>query len=648
MYKSSVRTTNSVSCPGSQFETAALPIQSRQALSSDRLVPQLTSDQARQSPNHVALVDHAMQLTYGELDTESTRLARHLKALGVVANTVVAVCMRRTPLAVLASLAVLKAGGAYLPIDVNYPRERLSFILTDASVPLVLSESTVAGRLPPGGWRLLLLDREDVTELPPNGPTSQKPGRIRPDHLAYIIYTSGSTGTPKGVEITHANLLNFVIWNRKAFAISADDRSTQLGSLGFDAAVGELWPHLTAGASVHFTPEELRSTPELLRDWLVAQEITITFAPTALAERLMTINWPVNTKLRFLLTGADTLHHYPRPELPFELVNNYGPTEATVIATSGRVAAEAKTATQRPPIGRPIDGAEIYILDESLNPVPRGEMGELCIGGAGVGRGYVNSPELTASKFIPDPFSNRRGARLYRTGDQARWLPDGQIEYVGRVDNLIKIRGYRIEPNEIIAALDTHPAVQASAVMARQDGMDSQNLVAYIVLHTALAPPTVNELRDLVRARLPDYMIPVTFVALPDLPLNSNGKLDRQALPPPDASNILPDDNYLAPHTVVEEKLSSLVSNLLGVGRVGVNDNLFMIGGHSLFGTQLIARIRDSFGVELPLRSIFEAPTPALLAREIEHRVVTRIGTMSEDEIQRALEQATPGGGRQK
>ena len=642
MYKSLVRTANAVcSSPGSQLETTALSTQSKRAFPSDRFVPQLVSAQARRNPGHIALVDESMQLTYGELDDRANRLAHHLRVLGVVANTVVAVCMRRSPLAVLASLAVLKAGAAYLPIDPNHPRERLSFILTDAHAPLMLSDSTVADRLPKGGWRLILLDREDVTG---SSPTAWQTGEFCPDHLSYVIYTSGSTGTPKGVEITHKNLLNLVFWHQKAFAVTAADRVTQFASFGFDAAVWELWPHLTAGATVHITPEAVRSSPELLKEWLVDQEITITFVPTAVAERLIMLDWPVPTKLQFLLTGADTLHHYPRPGLPFALINNYGPTEATVVASSGLVSPEKRGTQQRPPIGRPIDGTEIYIVDEQLNPAPLGEVGELCIGGAGVGRGYVNSPELTAQKFVPDPFVNRPGARLYRTGDRGRRLPDGQIEYVGRVDDLIKVRGYRVEPNEIIAVLDTHPAIQASAVIEQKDGTDNERLVAYIVVNHAQARPSATQLRDLLRSRLPDYMIPAIFVVLPDLPLTSNGKLDRQALPPPRVSTTLPNENDLSPRTALQERLSALVTNLLGVTQVGVNDNLFLIGGHSLFGTQLIARIRDNFGVELPLRSVFECPTPALLAQEIERLMVTRIGAMSEDEIRHALEQAASGG----
>jgi amino acid adenylation domain-containing protein len=629
--------------PTSATGSAALPTQIKRLFPFDRCVPQLISQPARENPGHMALGDGSMRLTYGELDDRASQLAHHLKELGVAANTAVAVCVRRSPLAALASLAVMKAGAAYLPMDPNYPRERLSFILTDSGAPIVLSDSTVAGSLPEGNWRLLLLDRDDLAGRTPDALEATE---VCPDHLAYVIYTSGSTGTPKGVEITHANLLNLVSWHQKTFAVTAEDRATQFASFGFDAAVWELWPYLTAGAAVHITPEEVRSSPELLRDWLIDQEITITFVPTALAERLIMLDWPANTKLRFLLTGADTLHHYPRHGLPFALINNYGPTEATVVATSGCVPLEKPDAPQRPPIGRPIDGTEIYIVDESLIPVPRGEVGELCIGGAGVARGYVNSPELTARKFVQNRFDTQPGARFYRTGDLARYLPDGQIEYVGRMDNLIKIRGYRVEPNEIITILDAHPAVQASAVIERGD-TNNQRLLAYIVVNHAQALPTVTELRDLLRSRLPDYMIPAVFVVVPDLPLTPNGKLDREALPPPIAANVLPDENYLAPRTVLEERLSALVANLLGVARVGVNDNFFLIGGHSLFGTQLIARIRDNFGVELPLRSVFESPTPGLLAQEIEHLMAAKISAMSEDEIQRVLGQATPVGGQQ-
>src|SRR5262245_17156420 len=338
--------------PEAQYDAPTLPISTKRAFSCDRFVPQLVADQAIQNLGRIALIDDSMQLTYGELDARASRLADHLQTLGVAANVVVAVCMRRSLLTAVAALAVLKAGGAYLPLDPNYPGERLSFILADANAPIVLSDSTVAERLPEGSRRLILLDRD--TDVIESTSTHPRASHISPDHLAYVIYTSGSTGTPKGVEITHRNLLNLVFWHQKAFTVTADDRATQFTSFGFDAAVMELWPQLTAGAAVHITPEEVRSSPELLKDWLVEHEITIAFVPTAVAERLILLDWPVTTKLRFLTTGADTLHHYPRPGLPFVLVNEYGPTECTVVATAGRVANEKKDSEQRPPIGRPI------------------------------------------------------------------------------------------------------------------------------------------------------------------------------------------------------------------------------------------------------------------------------------------------------
>jgi len=642
LYKSQPHTENSLHCsPESQSEIlAAASASSGQIFASERLVPDMVSDQVKRNPRRIALVDDSMQVTYSELDHCTNRLAHDLQAVGAGPDTIVAVCMRRSVLMVVASLAVMKAGAAYLPIDPNYPSERLSFILADAKVPFILSDSMVAGRLPQGSWQIILLDRDDVTRATSS---TWETGRICPDHLAYVIYTSGSTGTPKGVEITHKSLSNLVLWHQKEFAVTAEDRVAQFLSFGFDAAVTELWPHLAAGAMLHVTPEEFRSSPELLKDWLVAHEITIALVPTFFAERLIMLEWPPKAKLRLLLTGAEALHRYPPPGLPFALINNYGPTEATVVATSGRVESAKQGCEQSPPIGRPIDGAEVYIVDQSLHPVPRGEVGELCIGGAGVGRGYVNSPELTAKKFAPNPFMNRPDARLYRTGDLGRWLPDGQIEYMGRMDDLIKIRGYRVEPNEIIAVLETHPAIQASAVIEQRDGEENQRLVAYLVLNRAQAAPTASTLRDHLRRRLPEYMIPAAFIVLPELPLTANGKIDYKTLPNLDVIAILPNDNYLSPRTVLEDKLSAMVSNLLGVRQVGVNDNFFLIGGHSLFGTQLIARIQDNFGVELPLRTVFEFPTSALLANEIERVMVTKIGEMSEDEVHSVLRQTASG-----
>jgi amino acid adenylation domain-containing protein len=615
----------------------------QRAYSRDLSVPQMVRHQAIQNSHRTALVGDSMELTYGELDARVNQLARHLHTLGIGPEMPVSVCMSRSPLAVVAALAVLNAGGAYLPLDPGCPHERLSFILQDAAVTVLLTEKGVGDSLPKGSWLVVMPDRD--AQVIANYPTDALPTTASPQHLAYVIYTSGSTGTPKGVQITHDSLLNLVFWHQNTFAVTPEDRATHLASFGFDASVWELWPHLTAGATVYITPDVTRSSPELLRDWLVARKITISFVPTALAERLILLDWPADTKLRLLLTGADTLHHYPRPGLPFDLINNYGPTEATVVATSGVIRPEPRP-NGRPPIGRPIDNTYVYICDESLNLVPTGEVGEIYIGGAGVARGYLNNRELTAQKFLPDPFSERLGARLYRTGDLAHILPDGQIAYVGRADDLIKIRGYRIEPNEIVSVLNTHPAVQASAVVVREDGTGNLRLLAYVVTNGD-PHPTSGALRSVLRNQLPDYMVPAAFISLQALPLTANGKIDRNALPAPDDTNVLPDEDYAAPRTVLEEKLSGIIANLLGLERVGVDDNFFLIGGHSLFGTQLIARIQDSLGVELPLRSIFDSPTSAQLAQEIERLIVAKVDSMTEDEVQLALEQARSTRGQQ-
>jgi amino acid adenylation domain-containing protein len=605
-------------------------------------VPQLFGKQAAETPHLIALIGQSLSLSYAELDTQSSQLAHYLQSLGVEPSVRVGICLTRSLRNIVAALAVLKAGGAYVPLDPTYPSDRLAFILEDADVAVLLTEQHVGEVLPLGHWHRVMLDSDAPTIMA--YPAVAPPGTVSREDLAYLIYTSGSTGAPKGVQITHDNLLNLVRWHQSAFSITAQDRATQLASFGFDAAVWEIWPYLTAGAAVHVTPDSVRNAPVLLRDWLVAEQITVSFAPTPLAEALILLDWPGETKLRLLLTGADTLHHYPRAGLPFQLINNYGPTETTVVATSALVPPTPSSET-RPPIGRPIDNTQIYICDESLKLIPTGEAGEIYIGGAGVARGYVNSPELTAQRFLPDPFSKKPGARLYRTGDRARLLPDGQLEYLGRVDDLIKIRGFRIEPNEIISVLNTYPGVRSSAVAAREDSKGNLRLVAYVFTDDA-ACPSASSLRALVRKHLPEYMAPALFVKLTDLPLTTNGKIDRDALPSPDVSNTLRDGQYAAPRTIIEEKLSEIVADLLGLDQVGVDDNFFLIGGHSLFGTQLIARINDCFGVTPPLLSIFDSPTAARLGQEIERLLIAKVDAMDEAQVEAVLNQAGSAGER--
>jgi amino acid adenylation domain-containing protein len=573
-------------------------------------VPQAVASQAAETPDALAVTDATLTLTYRELDRRAGHVADALRAFDVGPDTVVAISLERSAAFVVAALGVLQAGAAYLPLDPAAPAERLAMMLDDAVPRATITDVRLDSRLPYTAWPRL--DIHEAMARP--GTPVARHDVARQEHLAYVIYTSGSTGRPKGVEATHGGLANLVAWHRRAFGVTADDRAPLYASPAFDAAVWEIWPYLVSGASLHLPPDAVRTDPEALRDWLVTQAITIGFVPTAVAERLITLPWPMWTPLRTLLTGADTLHRYPPEGLPFTLVNNYGPTECTVVTTSGPAEPEP-FGEMLPTIGRPIDNVDVLVLDDAMRPVPPGAAGELYVGGAGLARGYRGRPDLTAERFVPHP--EQPGARLYRTGDRARFLGDGRVAFLGRVDDQLKIRGYRVEPEEIAAALGAQPGVAACAVGARDDEGGERRLVAYVV--TAPGATLGREaLASALRRSLPDYMVPATFVALPALPLTTNGKVDRAALPAPDATNTLRDGEIVAPRTEVETELAAVLSALLGVEQVNVQDNFFLLGGHSLLGTQLIVRVRDIFGVELSLRTLFDAPTIADLAAEIE------------------------------
>jgi amino acid adenylation domain-containing protein len=603
-------------------------------------VQELVSWQAWRSPQALAITAGCQSLTYLELESRANRLAQHLRSLGVGPETIVALCIERSISQIVGALAILKAGGAYLPLDPSYPTERLRFVLADSQAAFLVTEDHLAERLCGSKCHVVSVDGLDRTQI--ECQSSEKlANTARLKDLAYVIYTSGSTGTPKGVEIRHESLLNLVQWHQHAFDVTPEDRATYLAGLGFDASVWELWPYLTAGASLHLPEDSARTDAESLRRWLVRQEITISFVPTPLAERLLAFSWPSNTPLRILLTGGDVLHRFPPPGLPFAVVNNYGPTECTVVATSGAVPARTKS-SGRPSIGLPITNTRLYILDANLERTADGTPGELFIGGTGVGRGYLNHPELTAQKFLPDLFDSRPGARMYRSGDLVRLLPDGQVEFLGRVDDQIKIRGHRIEPNEITSVLAEIPAIQQSIVVARQLQDGEKSLVGYIAL-VAGARVTASELKSALRNRLPEYMVPGVFVQLKSMPLTSSGKVDRTALPPVTSANTLAESVFVAPRTPVEETVAEILTQLLGLERVGAEDNFFMLGGHSLLGTQLILRLRDTFGIELSLRTVFEAPTVAELAARVESSLITRLEAMSEEEVQRILEAPADG-----
>ena len=604
----------------------------------DGCVHQLVSIQADAAPHAIAVTQGKRTLSYHELDRRAERLAHLLRSLGVGPDVVVGLYLDRSLAMIVAALGILKAGGAYLPLDPSHPTERLMFLLKDAQASVLVTGQCRAQALPAYPGSVVTLDPEG--QLVSAASPAIESAEPKAENLAYVIYTSGSTGQPKGVEITHGGLANLVSWHRQAFQITSNDRASQLSALGFDAAVWEIWPYLAVGASVHLADGFAGNDPEAVRDWLISQKITVCFLPTPLAERVMTLEWPKKASLRVMLTGADTLHHYPSRNMPFYLVNNYGPTECTVVATSGAVL-PTEQPDRLPSIGSPIHNVQVYVLNESGQQVPTGEPGEIYIGGAGLARGYRNRPDLTAERFVLNPFHSEPGTRLFRTGDLGRYLPDGQIAFLGRLDEQVKIRGFRIEPAEIVRVLNEYPAVQASTVMAREVEEGDKHLVAYFV-PAPNAQPTHTELRNFILSRLPEYMVPALFVKLAALPVNASGKVDHSALPAPSAENTLRDSTLIAPRTPIEERLANMVASLLALDRVSVEDNFFLLGGHSLLGTQLIARIRDAFGVELSLHALFDAPTVSQLSEQIEELLLAKLEAMSEEEAENLLNQVTP------
>ncbi|AKT41191.1 non-ribosomal peptide synthetase [Chondromyces crocatus] len=563
-------------------------------------------------------------LSYGELNRRADRLAQKLRAMGVGAGVIVGVYVERSIELIVALLAVLKSGGAYLPIDPAYPEERVRFMATDAHVAVLLTQKRLCLDVLPPELRVMLLDGAESDAGEAGTPRCDVTGgnRARAEEagrdVAYVIYTSGSTGRPKGTAVEHRSLMNLVAWHQRAYAVTARDRATQLAGPAFDASVWELWPHLTCGASVHLPAEALRSSPRDLLQWMADQAITVCFLPTPLAEALLGEELPDGLGLRLLLTGGDTLHRGVPAGLPFRVVNHYGPTEATVVTTCAAVAEDAPGRFP-PPIGRAISNAQVYVLDAEQRLVPSGVPGEVYIGGAGLARGYLGRPGLTAERFVPDPFGGEAGGRLYRTGDLARALPDGNLLFLGRVDHQVKLRGFRIELGEVEAALQRHPAVREAVVVVREDDARQRRLVAYLV-EGVDARPSEEELRRYVGNTLPEYMVPQAVVWLEALPLTPNGKLDRKALPAPEASGLSGEGEHVAPRTDTERALAGVWSTVLGVEGIGVHDDFFALGGHSLLATQVVTRLREVFGMDLPLRALFEARTVGSLAVQIEAR----------------------------
>jgi amino acid adenylation domain-containing protein len=564
--------------------------------------------QVERAPDAVAVVfgEEEEALSYAELNRRANQLAHHLQALGVGPDARVAICVERSPEMVVGVLGVLKAGGAYVPLDPANPAERLRYMLADSAPRVVLTQTSIAAareELFAGlEAEVLALDAPAWGSRPANDPGR---GEVNPSHLAYVIYTSGSTGLPKGVMIAHRSLANLVRWHVDAFTLEPGDRSSSVAGLGFDAAAWEIWPALCSGATL-LLPRDARN-PQAMLEWWTRQEMDVSFLPTPVAEFAFDRGMS-NPSLRTLLVGGDQLRHLPAGRGPMRVVNNYGPTEATVVATSGEVGNEGGLH-----IGRPIRNGRIYILDRRGEPVPVSVAGELYVGGAGIARGYLGRPALTAERFVADPFGGEPGARLYRTGDLARWRPDGTIDFLGRNDFQVKIRGFRIELGEIEARLREHEAVREAVVVAREDAAGEKRLVAYC---TSDAPLDVEALRGRLGERLPEYMVPAAYVRLEQLPLTPNGKLDRGALPAPEGDAYAARE-YEAPVGKVEQALAGIWAELLGVERVGRGDDFFMLGGHSLLAVQMISRVRQAMEVEVALAAVFEKPVLSALADRI-------------------------------
>jgi amino acid adenylation domain-containing protein len=598
---------------GERHQLVELWNQTAVAYPAVRCVHELVEEQARIRPEAPAAESGGRMVTYRELDERAEALAGQLRRRGVQPNSLVAVYLERSIEMLVGILAVWKAGGAYVPIDPEYPAERIRFMLEDTKAVVTLTRKHLGGALPASDAAVLHVDA-------PQGSVEGSSGRRRerrpasPEQLAYVIYTSGSTGHPKGVPIKHASLFNLICWHQRAYDVKPADRATQIAGPAFDGSVWEVWPYLTAGASVHIPDDSTRLDAGLMVRWLAERQITLSFLPTPLAEAVLREKWPETAALRVLLTGGDKLNQRPAHKLPFRLINHYGPTENTVVSTCAEVQAQGAS-NAAPPIGRPLPNTHAYVLDRHLQPVPIGVPGELLLGGAQLSSGYWNRPDLTAEKFIADAFRPQPGARLYKTGDLVRWLPEGDIEFLGRIDNQVKIRGFRIELGEIEAGIARHPAIREAVVLAREDTPGDKRLIAYLV---ANPPPAglVGELRALLRTMMPEHMVPAAFVLLDAFPLTPNGKLDRKALPAPDAAAYVA-RSYEAPMGGIETALAQIWCDVLKLERVGRHDHFFELGGNSLVAMQVVSRARQRLISELPLRDLFAAPTVARRAARL-------------------------------
>ena len=593
--------------------------------SSSSCLHELFEQQAKRTPSAVAIVGAGEELTYEELAIRSWALARYLRAKGLRGEQLVGVCLERTPRLLVALLGILQAGGAYIPLDPRYPRERLKWVLEDARAAWLLTEESLLDAMQAIESECSVISLDGAwEEISRTAEAFDDSGREQasPANLAYVIYTSGSTGNPKGVAVQHHSIVSYVETARELFSITPRDRVLQFASISFDTSAEEIYPALASGATLVLRTDEMLSSAGAFLQKCAEWGITVLDLPTAywhsLATALNTHSLNVPESLRLVILGGEKAlrervsQWQRRAGEQVRLINTYGPTESTIVGTSYEVS-DLPAASLEVPIGRAVRNAETYVLDSFLQPAPIGVAGELHIGGSGLARGYLNAPELTAQKFIPHPFGEA-GARLYKTGDRARYRSDGQLEFLGRLDHQVKLRGFRIEPGEIEAALCEHNAVGEAIVLLREDAADEKRLVAYVQASEE-SGLTVVQLRTLLQQRLPDYMVPSAFVLLDKLPRTPSGKVDRAALPKPDQYK---SEGFVAPRNPTEELVAEIWRQVLNLPQVGAEDNFFNLGGHSLLATQVTARLRDELQVELPLRAFFETPTVVGIAAQID------------------------------
>jgi amino acid adenylation domain-containing protein len=587
-------------------------------------IHELFEAQVRRTPDAFAVRFGPRCLSYADLNSRANRLAVDLRRSGVGPDVLVGICAERSPEMVVALLAVLKAGGAYVPLDPAFPAERLGYMLEDAQVPVLLTQSWLVNDLPAHQAEIVRLDLIETSSGAEDAPC-----RTGPANLAYVIYTSGSTGRPKGVMVPHGAVVNLLTSMQREPGLTEADTLVAVTTLSFDIAALEIFLPLLTGARLVIASRDVATDPIQLDEALRRSQATVMQATPATWRLLLHSGWEGKKDLKVLCGGEPLPRPLAEQLLPrcSSLWNVYGPTETTIWSTLHRV-----TSGDGPvPIGHPVAATTLHVLGPDLRPVPPGETGELYIGGAGVTRGYLRRPALTAEKFRPDPFSDRPGARLYRTGDLARFLPDGTLECLGRIDHQVKVRGYRIELGEVEAALLRHPAVREGAVVARSDDSGGKQLAAYLVPQTGQAP-TAENLRQALRERLPEYMVPSLFVVLPALPLTANGKIDRLALPSPETAprGAAPTRQRRSLRSAsvadIEGRLVEIWQRVLGVGALTAEDNLFDLGIHSLAAARALVEIDRTFGQDLPLSSLFDAPTVARQAALLIGSAVRRDG----------------------